>query len=181
MVLLVKPTNAAQRRLCIRDLIHPQSDEWNTGNLVSIFGFHIALYLAVTFPNPPRRMLVPDSLVFTVALHGNYTVQMGYHMLRGRATVRTGTTARNTYWKLLRRHRDVIPRIQLFLWRIAHNAVPVGACWAQRLRLPIPPYAVCGLDSDTVMHVIFTCQFARAVWLVSPLSLQSHALFVDFF
>jgi zinc-binding in reverse transcriptase len=81
---------------------------------------------------------------------------------------------------MLWRHQDIIPRIQLFLWRIAQNTLPVGAVWANKLGYQVPNCAIYGLDRDNVMHAIFRCQFARAVWLASPLGLHSHALLDEF-
>jgi hypothetical protein len=82
-LLQIKPRDSAQRRLCIRDLVNPQNGAWNSHKLVSVFWFHTALYIAVTFPKPPIRMGIPDKLIFSKSSHGNYTVKIGYHTLRG--------------------------------------------------------------------------------------------------
>lgn len=41
----------------------------------------------------------------------------------------------------------------------------------------VPPCAFCGHGSELIMHVLFFCQFARLVWLASPLGLHADGLF----
>jgi zinc-binding in reverse transcriptase len=64
----------------------------------------------------------------------------------------------------------------MFIWRIAQGGLPVGETWARKLGLSIPACAVCGTDADSVMHVLFFCQYARPVWLASPLGIHSLLL-----
>jgi hypothetical protein len=58
--------------------------------------------------------------------------------------------------------------------------LPLRATWAHNLGNIIPYCAVCGLDQNSVIHSLFRCNFARAVWLASPLGLHSLALPPDF-
>jgi hypothetical protein len=48
------------------------------------------------------------------------------------------------------------------------------------MRMQIPVCAVCGMHTDSVMHVLFYCQFSRVVWLISPLGIRSAMLPPDF-
>jgi hypothetical protein len=48
--LTIKPASAFLKRICIRDLIDQSTGEWNTQFLISLFDFHMTLYIAISFP-----------------------------------------------------------------------------------------------------------------------------------
>jgi zinc-binding in reverse transcriptase len=157
--LQLEPSSAQHRRLCIRDLVDQHSGEWKTQSLISTFMFHIALYIAITFPTP-ISLGVSDRVVFTKAGHGCYTVKIGYILLREQKSgIANGSSA---FWKIIWQQTDVIPRIQMFLWRIAQGDLPVGVSWAQQMGLPLPPCAVCGFDTDSDMHVLFSLSICKS-------------------
>jgi len=56
----------------------------------------------------------------------------------------------------------------------------VGENWARKLGLVTPPCALCVSDKDEVIHVLFHCNFARAVWIASPLGIRSNLLPTSF-
>jgi zinc-binding in reverse transcriptase len=113
-------------------------------------------------------------VIFTVVSHGCYTIKIGYQMLK--SMTRENQVGTIQFWRILWKQVDVLPRIQLFIWRIVQGGLPVGETWARKLGLNVPVCAICGMDVDDVMHVLFYCQFARAVWLASPLGVQSLSL-----
>jgi hypothetical protein len=129
--LQIHPRNSIQKRLCIKDLVNHETGEWNSQKLISVFGFYTALYIAVKFPRPPSHRDVPDRLIFTRASHGCYTVKTGYHIVRDQKQRDTGNNSLALFWKTLWRQTEVIPRIQVFLWRIAQGELPVGDTWAR--------------------------------------------------
>ncbi|XP_078150218.1 uncharacterized protein LOC144545526 [Carex rostrata] len=67
-------------------------------------------------------------------------------------------------------------RLRLFLWKIAHGAIPVGAALARRGIKVNPICTMCCDAEEDVQHLIFLCPFSRACWLGSPLAINSHAL-----
>ncbi|KAJ4813402.1 hypothetical protein LUZ62_025968 [Rhynchospora pubera] len=57
-----------------------------------------------------------------------------------------------------------------------HDAIPVRAVFARRLRLTPPPCDLCGLEHDDAMHVLFDCDVERNYWFSSHLALRADAL-----
>lgn len=77
----MKSRTSAQRRLRVADLVDVHTSTWNTATLISVFGFHMALYIAVTYTVPPQTMGVKDRLVFTDMRNEFFTVKAVYHKL----------------------------------------------------------------------------------------------------
>ncbi|KAJ4764847.1 Reverse transcriptase-like protein [Rhynchospora pubera] len=67
----------------------------------------------------------------------------------------------------------------MFLWKLLHDAIPVKALIARRMRTQPPPCEVCGLDVDGAMHVLFLCIKAKQCWLASGLGLRVDSLHPD--
>jgi zinc-binding in reverse transcriptase len=131
----------------------------------------MALYIALTFPNPPQVTNIPNRVLFTNESHSCYTIKAGYKMIRNK---RHRPSHISTHlWQAIWRQKNILPRIQFFLWRIVQNGLPIGETWARKLNLTVPACALCGNDTDSVMHIFFYCHFAKAVWLASPLGLLS--------
>ncbi|KAJ1685337.1 hypothetical protein LUZ63_016727 [Rhynchospora breviuscula] len=79
-------------------------------------------------------------------------------------------------WKIVWKCSGILPRIQLFIWKIFHDALPVKAVFARRLRIHAPPCEICGLDEDDAMHALFLCTRAKQCWLASDLGLRVDVL-----
>ncbi|KAJ4805324.1 Ribonuclease H-like superfamily protein [Rhynchospora pubera] len=70
----------------------------------------------------------------------------------------------------------MLPRTRIFLWKLLHDAVPLRAVIARRLRTMPPLCELCGLEEDDVMHVLFRCAVARKYWFSSCLAIRTDAL-----
>lgn len=82
----------------------------------------------------------------------------------------------STIWKVIWRKSKVIPRVQLFLWKIVHEAIPLGAILTRRGIKASPTCQMCGDAKEDVQHFLFHCPFSRVCWLHSPLAINSHVL-----
>jgi hypothetical protein len=65
----------------------------------------------------------------------------------------------------------MIPRVQTFAWRLLRQAIPTATRVAARSNHVLPYCRRCGLLEDDI-HLFFTCDFARAVWFISPICLR---------
>jgi hypothetical protein len=68
-------------------------------------------------------------------------------------------------------NKTMIPRVQTFAWRLLRQAIPTATRVAARSNHVLPYCRRCGLLEDDI-HLFFTCDFARAVWFISPLGLR---------
>ncbi|KAJ3689911.1 hypothetical protein LUZ61_019075 [Rhynchospora tenuis] len=157
----------------ISEYVHQQTGQWNTNKLVHTLGFHAALYIACVFQQPPLKPNFQDRLIFNTTRDGNFSFKEACKLLQ--ETAPQGPVSAGTWGKVWR-CRGILPRIQMFLWKLLHDAIPVKASIARRLRTQLPPCDVCGLEVDDAMHALFLCAKARQCWLVSCLGLRVDAL-----
>ncbi|GKV19445.1 hypothetical protein SLEP1_g29706 [Rubroshorea leprosula] len=88
----------------------------------------------------------------------------------------TGEFRGQTLWRL-----ELLERIKVFLWSAYKDILPTKENLRKRW-VDIDNYClVCGEMTETGVHVLKDCQFARAVWLGSQLNLRVADLQVDSF
>jgi hypothetical protein len=68
----------------------------------------------------------------------------------------------------------VPPKLSHLIWRILNNALPVKSNLVKRdIRIdPLCPW--CYSHVETPSHVFLECDWAKQVWLASPLTLNLH-------
>lgn len=64
------------------------------------------------------------------------------------------------------------PRIRMFLWRAYKNILPLGVELARRHVIPNPYCSHCGVELETIAHVLTQCRGLRQIWSNPPFSLQ---------
>lgn len=67
--------NAAQRQLRVSSLIDQETGTWDFQQLVSLFGYHMALGIATSDDVRLSTGGAPDTLLFTYARDGRFTVK----------------------------------------------------------------------------------------------------------
>lgn len=106
--------------------------------------------------------------------HGNYTVKSGYWVWlhRIKETSKSGEILEPSLNPIFKAvwNAKTIPKIQNFMWRCLSNCLAVSANMFQKRLTPEKQCPRCGLNDETVNHVLFECPFARVVWAESPLA-----------
>lgn len=69
------------------------------------------------------------------------------------------TPLKNQIW-------SVPPKIKSFLWKALNGVVPVVDQIASR-GLKIDSRCQCGMEGESINHVLFSCSLARQVWALS--------------
>ncbi|KAJ3707701.1 hypothetical protein LUZ61_011406 [Rhynchospora tenuis] len=170
------PTNAAQRKVTIAQLVGADGRGWDTQKLITLFGFYGALYLAMTFPNGLLLSHRQDRLIFTPSRNGQFTIKAAYHLLRSNTTQNPHHGISKDICKMIWHSRGVIPRARIFLWRAVREALPVDALFSARLARQANGCSICGAQQETVMHVLFKYPRASQVWLSSEFGLRADNL-----
>lgn len=72
-------------------------------------------------------------------------------------------------WKL-----DVPIKVQIFLWKIANNALPLNTKRSQIIPNTSPLCVMCQEESESVNHLFLSCTFARAFWFASQEGIRTE-------
>ncbi|XP_078157460.1 uncharacterized protein LOC144553235 [Carex rostrata] len=169
---LIRPANSAQRNVTVSSLLSQHHESWDFEKLQLIFGFEIALIISMNEAIRPAPAMAQDLLLFTYAKDGRFTVKKAYRLLKGD----TGNERDKKFWSAVWGAKGLAPKLKFFIWRCVSNALLVRGVIGARIQL-VP--MVCqrgGLVPESVEHMLFTCDFSRAAWLSSPLSLRSDQL-----
>lgn len=67
-------------------------------------------------------------------------------------------------WKV-----QISPKLKLFIWKIKHEALPVGDRLAARHITNEAKCIHCN-GTETIVHLFFQCPYAQKVWELVPLS-----------
>ncbi|XP_056855828.1 uncharacterized protein LOC130505243 [Raphanus sativus] len=125
-----------------------------------------------------RRILVKqpsishdDSFTWAYNKSGNLTVKSAYWLAREQKIKETFPQAlalssvnhvKEKVWRTL-----TSPKIKTFLWKALSEALPVADLIIQRGMRIDGRCQLCGLEGETIIHVLFHCDPARQVWVLS--------------
>jgi hypothetical protein len=62
--------------------------------------------------------------------------------------------------------------VKLFLWKACRNALATRGNLHRRNIISDPSCPICGLETETVEHILWRCGSAQDVWLESTKKLQ---------
>ncbi|KAJ4807280.1 Ribonuclease H-like superfamily protein [Rhynchospora pubera] len=78
--------------------------------------------------------------------------------------------------KAIWRSKGILPKTRVFLWKAAHEALPVDHILSSRLNKPPTGCSICGAAIESVSHVLFKCPKAQQIWLASHFGLRTDNL-----
>ncbi|XP_009117699.2 uncharacterized protein LOC103842788 [Brassica rapa] len=131
----------------------------------------------------------PDSFAWLATKSGTYSVKSGYFV--------AATLSNAELWEVTEEQRieeqtlckaiwttKVSPKLQLFLWKITHGALPLGENIAKRGLLNHINCRRCG-ELETAEHLFIHCTFSQQIWAQNiwkqdfdPTSMPSFAAFL---
>ena len=153
--------------LKVSDLINPQTKSWDRGKLEESF-----------FPPDVERILKQkpvleekDSYEWVHTHWGGYTVKSGYWLASclDSSETRKECLAQPSIQGLLEKVWKVktVPKIRIFMWKALSSALSVNdGLMARGLKID-PRCQRCGMEGESINHVLFTCPAARLVWAQS--------------
>ncbi|KAJ4755627.1 RNA-directed DNA polymerase (reverse transcriptase)-related family protein [Rhynchospora pubera] len=172
-----QPSNADQRRLTVSQLLNTDDGTWNTAKLIELFGFHGALYLAVTFPSTPIQNQHSDRLIFTATHNGKFTLKGAYRLLSAhKSPVQQHHSLLKPLLKRIWSAPNILPKVHIFLWKVLNSALPLDHIFATRFGNQPHGCHFCGAEKEDVTHALFKCDQARLVWFNSGLGIHSDML-----
>lgn len=114
-----------------------------------------------------------DSWFWLLDDKGAFTVKSCYRWLQGECD-----TAYKWFWNKLWSLR-LPSKVTLFLWRVCKGCLPTAYALTvkQAVESAQCPWCRSGVETDT--HVLFTCDFARTMWLSAGLQNIIHVSLSD--
>lgn len=112
-----------------------------------------------------------DSWIWRHSRNGVYSVKTGYELAFARnknelISLHNAKPSLNPLkaqiWQL-----KAPSKLKVFLWKAVSGALPVQDCLTTRGIKCDQVCQTCGLDGESINHVLFSCTFARQVWAVS--------------
>jgi hypothetical protein len=146
-------------------LLDKETNWWRTGLIHSIFGIEEAEAIC-SMPVCPRSR--QDQLAWASTKHGGYTVRSAYHMGKENGLQEEGSCS-NAHqivgiWKGVWRIQCARV-VKTFLWQVCNNILPTKELLFKRHISDDPLCPICGLATETLAHILWSCPSAKDVWM----------------
>ena len=154
------PATERDQDLFVSDLICRGSGDWNIPRIITSPPHLLPQILRLR----PSITGAPDSFAWLATKSGTYSVKSGYYVA---TTLRNAEIREVTEAQRVEEHTlckaiwtaKVSPKIQLFLWKITHRALPLGENLAKRGLLNHITCRHCG-ELETAEHLFIHCSFS---------------------
>lgn len=156
------PPTLSNQDLRVTDLLDPQTNAWDLEKI----RLHLPHYEDTIRLLIPSSQRTPDKQVWLLDPSGIYSTKSGYRTIFGE---KHEPNPNPFEWMKLVWHLHIPPKLQHFLWRLLHNAIPVGAMLAMRGIEAELNCKRCG-EQETIAHVFISCPFATEFWSKVPLA-----------
>ncbi len=115
--------------------------------------------------------VVQDKKVWVYTANGLFSVRSAYYLELDREARQFCCSSvgaqHSPIWKIIWKLK--VPRvIHLFLWRACNNILPTKENLLRRKIVSDPTCPLCGRETETSGHVLWSCDAARAVRSESP-------------
>ncbi|OAP07096.1 hypothetical protein AXX17_AT3G36950 [Arabidopsis thaliana] len=133
--------------------------------------------IKVSKDNWPSITGVEDAISWLFTKNGNYSVKLGYYIIRQLSppqhdmyalNLASATNLFTNIWK-----QNAPPKIKHFWWRAVHNALPTADNLKKRKVTIDDTCQSCGEAPEDVNHLLFQCRVSREVWQHTPLQSPS--------
>lgn len=164
-------TDAACNILKVKDLLEDNGRTWSTRKLAQHLPNH---YAKLALSTPICNHLDSDTPIWPHTRSGSYSVKTGYHIALDDVVFRNEGSPSNSdgnkaIWKEVWGAK-VLPKVKLFAWKALQGILPtIVNLW--RRKIPIDSFCpVCKMKDESEDHLLFGCEWVRAVWFGSQFS-----------
>ncbi|XP_048591502.1 uncharacterized protein LOC125576153 [Brassica napus] len=152
--------------LKVSDLMIPNSDLWDHQKLENLFyDQDIEIILKIK-----PAVSSPDFLCWNHTRSGEYSVKSGYWFAEKEAKKEAYVSSqalpslngiKSHIWSL-----NTAPKIKVFLWKVIGGAISVADHLIERGMKVDSRCQICGLEGESMNHVLFNCTIARQSWAI---------------
>ncbi|KAL4331235.1 hypothetical protein AHAS_Ahas13G0479800 [Arachis hypogaea] len=156
--------NGRQDSQKVEELIEEGRD-WNESKIRSMFSPEICDAIIRT---PISFVNKEDNLYWLARDDGIYTIKTGYFAAKGEFQSRDNgnpstSDARRELWKEIWKMK-IPAKIKSFLWKAAHDIVPVNSNLFKKRIAGSPICQICNKEVETTEHALLLCEWTRAAW-----------------
>jgi hypothetical protein len=154
----------------VSELIDVDTRQWRFCFIKEIFSnWDAKAILSIQLAQVPRR----DSLFWNATSTGVFSVKSAYHVwISHQAKSCLGETSvvgqDKAFWKYIWA-LSIPPKTKSFLWRACLGILPTNELKAKRHMRGEDNCQLCSGESESVVHSLWACPWANAVWALSPL------------
>ena len=116
---------------------------------------------------PLSERAPPDRITWSLTPSGQFSTSSAYKMLVAHASSERAGSSNSgptrTFWRGVW-HLRVPRKIQLFIWRACHNALPTMANLRHRQITESAVCALCKTHEEDTLHAIWSCGEIACVW-----------------
>lgn len=162
---MMGPITMDEKDLMVSDIMTRETGMWNREALMK----HVPHLIDEILLIHPSSTGAEDAYAWLLNPTGDYSSKSGYLALH----LNDSTTTRNSNipddfnWFKSVWGSAMMPKIQLFLWKVLQGAIPTGENLQKRGVLTNTNYIRCGAQ-ETTNHLFFHCDFAKQVWELAP-------------
>lgn len=155
------PAPYSSRMMRVADLIHTTSNTWN----LEAIRTHLPQYEEIITSIELSSFSMEDSLAWLPVRSGDYSTKSGYAItkINKEAQHLERFDWKGCVWKV-----KTAPKLKTFLWKLKRKALAVGSNLTCRGLVDNNRCKHCG-DTESEMHVMLYCPFAKKVWDLAPL------------
>lgn len=172
------PQTQQDRLATVNSLVDEGTGLWKVDLIAGRFRYAAAMAI-ISNIRPPTQGRGTNRLIFSLSSNGLYSVKKAYaslytklsHQLSGGLGVNDQRLTR--LWKHIWHAGQLPPRLRVFLWKLAHSAIPLGKVMSSRLRRGDPICQMCGQEEEDALHLAMLCSFSRSVWLGRRLAIRT--------
>lgn len=159
----VGPPNRHDAALLVKDLLLPESMDWDQKKIETILPGYKSDILNIK----PSLTGANDAFAWLGLSSGIYSVRSGYYVAKEMAFPSNDHHQPTINWNSIIWNTKISQKLKLFLWKMVSRALPVGENLTARGVLEQPLCAYCG-EPESCLHLFFLCKFAKKVWSLAP-------------
>lgn len=166
----------------VSDLIDPTNKAWRANLIKETFSSPDAEQILEI---PISTTDVPDKRIWKESSSGKFMVKSAYVLAKEMMRVdlatlevrgqTSGTSDDDARWKRVWHIKSPM-KIKLFMWKCLHGIVPVNEALTTK-KVPVDSIcSLCGLQCETVDHMLFNCDRSSQVWILSLFQFQPEIM-----
>ncbi|XP_013608089.1 PREDICTED: uncharacterized protein LOC106314815 [Brassica oleracea var. oleracea] len=171
------PIPELESSLKVAELLQAQSRDWDEGKI----NHHFPLIYESIKSIKPSKWGGADKRIWRKQASGIYTAKTGYYVALEKNKPDIPVAQEYSHdcikdlWSV-----KMAPKLKLPLWKILHEALPVGELLVARQILPSAKCIRCECP-ESILHLFYHCPYAQKVWKLAPYAGDLDALQVPSF